>query len=512
MDFVHTSKHSAAAGTVNSPPAGIGVRDIQLYQSCDNLSGIILLMMAVLSPWLFGTTQPEVIRGMNFAGAVLWLLLISKWSLRTIKQYRPATWDSPPDLPRLRLIRALALVTAALLSYMLISVINARADWDYDTQTLQYRSALPWLPHSYDQGRSLQLLANYAALAGFFWALWDWLRGKTIAEQRADRRTPPVETSPRLPALPSRLRILLWLLCWSGGLLALQAIIQRQTGTTKLLWLVTPRIYPEGAFHFGPFAYRANGAQYLNLLWPVCLGFWWTLQRVTHPARWHHHLLLPLGALMVAGAFISSSKAGALIAGGMMLGSAGFLAGTSLLFPERPQQSWRTRMLNLTLLAACIGVIVLLIAQFGWASLSQRLVGLDSGFEGREQIFATARRMTADFPWFGCGPGTFVAMFPLYRSSSDEFWPAQLHNDWLETQITFGWIGLGLILLAFALVLARRWCSGGIPAGRQFTGLLWQALAGALIHARFDFPFQIYSILMLALIWCAVLFTLSRRP
>ena len=30
---------------------------------------------------------------------------------------------------------------------------------------------------------------------------------------------------------------------------------------------------------FGPYAYRANASQYFNLLWPVCLGFWWTLNR-----------------------------------------------------------------------------------------------------------------------------------------------------------------------------------------------------------------------------------------
>ena len=36
-------------------------------------------------------------------------------------------------------------------------------------------------------------------------------------------------------------------------------------------------------------------------------------------------------------------------------------------------------------------------------------------------------------------------------------------------------------------------------------------LAGCLIEARFDFPFQIHSILFLFLTFCAVLFSLSRR-
>ena len=33
-------------------------------------------------------------------------------------------------------------------------------------------------------------------------------------------------------------------------------------------------------------------------------------------------------------------------------------------------------------------------------------------------------------------PGTFEPVFQLYRGSQDEYWPAQLHNDWLETRIT----------------------------------------------------------------------------
>jgi hypothetical protein len=40
---------------------------------------------------------------------------------------------------------------------------------------------------------------------------------------------------------------------------------------------------------------------------------------------------------------------------------------------------------------------------------------------------------------------------------------------------------------------------------------LWLALAGCLVHARYDFPFQICSIVWLFLILCAVLANLSRR-
>src|SRR2546426_9391024 len=50
-----------------------------------------------------------------------------------------------------------------------------------------------------------------------------------------------------------------------------------------------------------------------------------------------------------------------------------------------------------------------------------------------EAIFDTARKIAADYPVFGTGPGTLEAVFQLYRTSTEEYWPAQLHNDWLET-------------------------------------------------------------------------------
>ena len=109
------------------------------------------------------------------------------------------------------------------------------------------------------------------------------------------------------------------------------------------------------------------------------------------------------------------------------------------------------------------------------------------------------------------GRERFGTVFQLYLISSATYWPEQLHNDWLETRITFGWVGMALLLAALACVVLRWFVPGGIRGGRRFVVLIWLALAGCLIEARFDFPFQIHSILFLFLVFCAVLFSLSRR-
>ena len=69
----------------------------------------------------------------------------------------------------------------------------------------------------------------------------------------------------------------------------------------------------------------------------------------------------------------------------------------------------------------------------------------------------------------------------------------------------------GLIALAFGTVLLRWFARGGIHGGRRFTLLVWLALAGCLVHARYDFPFQVHSIVFLFLVICAIQFNLTRR-
>lgn len=123
-----------------------------------------------------------------------------------------------------------------------------------------------------------------------------------------------------------------------------------------------------------------------------------------------------------------------------------------------------------------------------------------------------ARDMALDYLLFGIGPVAFGAMFQFYRSSLDDYWPAQFHNDWLETRITFGWFGCALIALAFLVNQARAFLRGGLAIRWPLAAFICLALAGCLLHARWDFPFQIYSILGLFVILCAVLSSFSVRP
>ena len=511
-------------------------RDIQLYRFCDVLTEPLIYFMAVFGPWAFGTTQSWSIWVMNSAAYVLGLMLVGKLAIRWLKGYRPARWGTNSLNSKVqslesegqmrvsagnwlgfptasRLTAVVAGLTIAILAYCFVSALNARATAHKGELGFDYwNSFIPWLPHSLDSSRSWPVFWSYLGLACAFWAVRDWLLGKSDDEERAElRRTLPGERGLAY-FLPARLRRLLWVLAVNGGLLGLEGIAQRLEGSGRLLFLVKPRVNPDAVTQFGPYAYRANASQYFNLLWPVCLGFWWTLSRSRGLRRKAYQLVLGCCIIMAACPMISTSRGGALVTAGIAVLAAFFLAAAHFLLAAHRQQDRQARSRTLmTLLVFFVGALSLGLA-LGWKTLQPRMARIGEDYEYREDMYARAQPMAADYPLFGTGPGTFEPVFQLYRKSTDTYWPAQLHNDWLETRITFGWLGSALIGVALVAVLLRSFTPGGIHGGRRFIILIWLALGGCLVHARYDFPFQVYSILFLFLVLCAILLDLTRQP
>jgi O-antigen ligase len=214
-----------------------------------------------------------------------------------------------------------------------------------------------------------------------------------------------------------------------------------------------------------------------------------------------HVLLLPCAVLMAAAPIISSSRGGAIVA------AAGMLAALALLmFAQRSGRGW-TRWGIVVLFSAAL----VLAGYLGWESLAPRFQTIFSDdMSGRVEIYRNAEQMARDFPVFGTGPGTFPWVYHLYRANAQATWAAYAHNDWLETRITFGWVGFALVAASLATAFLRWFGNGGVAAHWLFVSMIWVALGGCLIHARFDFPFQICSTLALFVQLCAILFCLSR--
>lgn len=475
------------------------------------VSATVIFFLVLATPWLYGTTEHWSIWTMNISCYLLGLLLLGKFLLRAIRKYQPPRWEEETRAGAW-FRRLFFLANLSVLAYCLIAAVNARATFILYEQRFEYHDQyLSWLPFSYDSNLSWSVFWQYLALFFLFWALRDWLLGKSRRERRRARR-PEDELSPearkkRVPLLTDRVRWLLWAICLNGMVLAAVGLIQRLDGTPKLLWL-RDSYWGQAETTFGPYSYRSNGAQYLNLIWPLCVGFWWMLNEARRslsgkPLRMGegpHLILIPATIIMVVAIFISLSR------GGLVIAAFNFLLIFFLLLFYR-RSRWTTRAAFVAL-----GIVIAATAWFlGGDALAERLKSIElEQLDSRGKIWENGKLIAEDFPLFGTGPGTFRSVYQMYRQPGQE-WHAYLHDDWLETRITFGYLGMTLILLNLVLLPFAWLVPGKIESPLILPVTVFVALAGCLAHAKFDFPLQTYSILLTFIVLCAILFCLSRR-
>ncbi len=466
----------------------------KLYRLSDRGSGALIFFMIIFTPWAFGTTERWSINLMNCVGFTCGILLSLKLFLRSGGRVAFPLHGGTARSSRF-LIGCLSALTFLLLLWCLVSAWNAAASYSARELQFIYRNYFRWLPHSFDARLTWAAFWKYAALACSFWSIRDWLLTRSEDD--------PVESISGRRMVPARLQWLLWALAINGTLVGIEGLVQRLDGGGKLLWLVQPPVNKGGESQFGPYAYRSNAAQYLNLVWPIALGLWAVLHRrhvFGKPSS--HHLLLSCVMIMAACPLVSDSRAGAIVTGGCMA-----ISGL-LLVLALSRHTWMVRAAP-----ALFGIATVALGlNLGWTTLSLRMRTLENDLGLREQMYNTARKITADYPWFGTGPGTFDPVFQLYRSSPDEYWPGQLHNDWLETLVTFGRIGFAIAFGLLLLAASRWFLPGGITVHWALPAFFCLSLGGCLLHARFDFPLQNFSVLFVFLLNCSILSCISRQP
>lgn len=634
----------------------------------------LLGAMILFAPWAFGSTPTWAVWTMNAMGWTLGAVVLArKWV--AWREGGPA--DAPAESRgRVWLTRILAALTVLFLLYVLVSALNYRADYlEFESRFAYRENYISWLPHSYDVTQTWRAFGSYVALAAVFWGVRDYLRPRH--GHGSHHREGPRGEESHGPHLSRRLVFLLSLLCLNVGAVALEGIIQRWSGTNKLLWILEPRINNTPEAQFGPYAYRANAAQLFNLGWPVCVGLCWAMVEAglarTRRVLW----ACLLGAAMVTAAapLMTTSRAGAgitvaclalMVGGGLafhrgsraaywVIGLAGLallgggVAGSQRLreriwapiyvypteytvlkgpvavkcrltlpaqnpglfmglvgltgkegqlerapqalavFVERDGrleaqvyggdgepvnyvrvpgflQRFAGQQVELTVMVdeglrfavdgqplaatsvidrsvqrvppvragylwvgrmypgggAYTGLIHavevaeagagpgelragyrLELGEMGWGERLRRQ------FSSRSEIITNARAMAGDYPWFGSGAGTFISLYQLYRGSVNQVQHAYLHNDWMEFRITLGRTGFGLVLALLGCSLVLPGVRGGPAVPPLLLVSLYVALAGCLLHAFIDFPFQVHSVALAFVIICGIASSLA---
>jgi len=102
--------------------------------------------------------------------------------------------------------------------------------------------------------------------------------------------------------------------------------------------------------------------------------------------------------------------------------------------------------------------------------------------------------------------GSLYKVFLQDAKATDEWY---VHDDYLETRLTFGLLGAAGIYTSLGLVVIRIGCLGGVPLPGILVACLVLGLLGSLVHARLDWVFQTHPILFLGTL-CAPFFRSAR--
>jgi O-antigen ligase len=490
------------------------------YWRLDLVSEYLIYVILVFTPWAFGTTEDWAIQTVNILNYILGALLVTKWIYRLAAGFHPGRWDAPPALRGVRpsmILIPLALLTFVMLGYTAVAALNARAEFIPDEQRFDYFQYKSWLPTTYDRSATWEAFQRYLAIACFFWAMRDWLVTKTRRESRPDTDLEgEAAIGPELAEtkggyysydptrFPVRLKRLLWVICGNGALLAIEGTLQRLSRSNDLLFMVRPMYNQNYSQQFGPYNYRSNAAQYLNMIWPIAVAFWWALNQQGRKklGEGAEFVLMVFAALMAAAPVISASRGGLAIEVAQMLGVLVIFG-----YSFRRTGWWKTALVGGLFL-----VIIGSAAALNWEGLQYRLQENSlNTLSGRTIIYENSKRIVDDFPVWGTGPGSFGAVYQLYRTDPEQSWYAYAHDDYLQTIVTFGRVGFIGVMFMLVTIFAYWFLARGIPTSELFISFVWLAAAGCLLHARFDFPLQIYSIQLMFITVCAILTVLARR-
>jgi O-antigen ligase len=204
----------------------------------------------------------------------------------------------------------------------------------------------------------------------------------------------------------------------------------------------------------GTFINRNYFAGYLLMVIPLSVGYFFSREAFQRSRflGWRHWLssldgktlLVAFGIIvMILGLLFSASRMGIV----SLLLSFSLI---SFLFREsqRGQRFSKTTVL-------IFGLAMLWAVWIGLDAVISRFFIVSESFEERWMIWVNTFQIFKDFPLIGSGLGTFVHIFPMYRSFHIRGLVTHAENDFLQLASEVGLIGIGLLLFLFVFLFFR---------------------------------------------------------
>jgi O-antigen ligase/tetratricopeptide (TPR) repeat protein len=282
-----------------------------------------------------------------------------------------------------------------------------------------------------------------------------------------------------------------------ASVLAFFGMIQHFLWNDKIYWV---RELTRGGVPFGPYVNRNHYAGLIDMVIPLAVSLFIyyrpryfndslkdrAVEAFSNPRTNVHILLGFSGVLMATSVFLSLSKGGIL----SLCLSLVFLAGVI----RNKGKEWKGWLL----VAFILTLVFYSVGWFGWDRVFERFTSLRDAqgniSDARVDIWRDSLNITKDFAVTGTGLGSYIRIYPKYRTVSAEGIVDHAHNDYLElfseggavAVLLFGWFVATAIHKAYNRFRGRR--------DRYSVYLFMGAVSGIvsmLIHSLTDFNLHI---------------------
>lgn len=240
-----------------------------------------------------------------------------------------------------------------------------------------------------------------------------------------------------------------------GGLLAFSSILQFYLTKNMSLWFWYT---PEHSIIMGPYSNHNHYAGLMEMIFPLVLAqfffyrprigassFSRGIVEIFNQEKANIYILIGISALLViVSIFVSLSR------GGMVSTCLSMAVFGGLLL------KCKVRKQNTLLFAGLILMVCLSVGWFGWDSVFERFVQIKNPdgviYNARLEFWKDSSRIIRDFMLTGSGLGTFVYIYPPYKSLVDNRVLNHAHNDYIELLVEGGLVGF-IIIFVFICVL-----------------------------------------------------------
>nr|MDU9044921.1 O-antigen ligase family protein [Candidatus Electrothrix aestuarii] len=291
-----------------------------------------------------------------------------------------------------------------------------------------------------------------------------------------------------------KLRLTITLVTGLAICIAFFAILQRITAPDTLFWF---RKLSDGKQAFGPWVYKNHYAGFMVMLCPLVLSQFFLYRPVYGRAdtlrgkivaffsesKTALYLGWGFGSIVIfASVFLTQSRGGIL----SIICSLLFF----LFFISRQQEK-----IGKAQLFILFAGFLILVGWYSWEPISDRFLAIFDSETGRVKddrllIWQDTFQIIKDFFLTGSGFGTFVDIFPSYKTLPDDLLYDHAHNDFLEllsnggvpAGLLGGWFIASVLHVGYKMIHLRRDSFSVFPAVGAFSGL-----AGLLVYSGFDF-------------------------